>query len=69
MTKCIENATEEELKELLPDIPYEIVEIVYGYYHRGRMSVTAYTIKCSISSSTLYRYIKVVKTAYDKRVR
>lgn len=61
MKKCLENYSEEELKDLLPQISYEIINIVYGYLHRGRMPVERYCEKQSISKSTLYRYILIVK--------
>ncbi len=66
MKKCIENYSEDELKNLLPHIPYETVEIVYGYMHRGRMPVERYCEKQSISKSTLYRYIRIVETELNK---
>ena len=66
MKKCLENYSEEELKDLLPQISYEIINIVYGYLHRGRTTVDYYCNKRCISKSTLYRYISFVDKALDK---
>ena len=59
LTKCIQNYTEEELKEMFPQFPYEKIHICYCYYHRSRtLTVQAFASKFNISTSTLYRYLK-----------
>ena len=64
--KAIENLTELELIARVPNIPYEIVHIVYGYLHKGNtVNATAYAMKHHISEATLYRYLKRVKSEYE----
>ena len=55
--KNICNYTLEEFKELFKELPFDIVEIVYGYYHRDKTrTVSAYADSKGISVATLYRY-------------
>ena len=64
--KCLENLTELELQARLPDIPYEIIHIVYGYLHKPKtLTASGYAMKCHIGEATLYRYVKRVKTEYE----
>ncbi len=60
--KCIENYTEEELIQMLPNISSYIVHIVYSYLHKPR-SETAYGFarRNNISESLVYKYLKQVK--------
>ena len=62
MSKCIQNYTEDELRELLPNIPYDRIHIVYEYYHKSKL-ITAenFANKYFISKSTLFRYVKEIK--------
>ena len=67
--KALENLTENELYEALPNIPYEILQIVYKYIHRPKtISATAFAMRNYISEATLFRYLKKVKTAYEDLV-
>ena len=67
MKKCIENCSEDELKELLPNIPYEKIHIVYEYCHRPRHITVAKFVRIHcIGTTTLYRYIDEVKDLYNK---
>ena len=67
MEKCLENYTLEELKELLPQIPYYKIEIVYEYWHKPRgINAEIFSLKHNISTSTLYRYIKDIKKTIEK---
>lgn len=60
--KCINNYTEDELKSLLPFVPYEKIYIVYEYYHKSRsIKVYDFANKHNISTSTLYRYLNEIK--------
>ena len=53
------NYTIEEFREKFSDIPYEIVDIVYGYYHRDKSySVEIYARSKHISVATVYRYVR-----------
>lgn len=64
--KCLENLTELELQARLPEIPYEIIHIVYGYLHKPKtLTASGYAMKCHIGEATLYRYLKRVKTEYE----
>lgn len=52
----------EEFEELYSDLPYDIVKIVYDYYHRDKnYTVSAFADKNGISTATLYRYIKMIE--------
>lgn len=67
ISKCINNYTEQELKDLLPFIPYEKIHIVYEFYHKPRtMNAYSFSTKHNISVSTLYRYINEIKELLDK---
>ena len=60
--KHLANYTLEELKENYKHIPYDIIEIVYDYYHRDKSyTVEAFARKKHISVATLYRYIKRIE--------
>ena len=60
--KCINNYTEDELKSLLPFVPYKKIHIVYEYYHKSRsIKVYDFANKHNISTSTLYRYLNEIK--------
>ena len=62
MKKCIQNYTFEELKEVLPNIPYEKIKIVYEFYHRSKIiTADSFARQHCISRSTLYRYIKDIE--------
>ena len=62
MNKCFENYSLEELKELLPQIPYYKIEITYGYIHKPRnVKAEIFAINNNISVATLFRYIKETK--------
>ena len=64
--KCLENLTELELQARLPNIPYEIIHIVYGYIHKPKsLNASGYAMKCHIGEATLYRYLKRVRTEYE----
>ena len=64
--KCLENLTELELQARLPEIPYEIIHIAYGYLHKPKtLTASGYAMKCHIGEATLYRYLKRVKTEYE----
>jgi len=68
--KNISNYTLNEIKELLIDIPYDIVEIVYGYYHRNKTrTVEAYARSVGISVATLYRYKNLVENSFRRHQR
>jgi len=65
MGKCFQNYTLEELKNLLPQIPYYKIEIVYEYWHKSRnTNAEIFAINHNISIATLYRYIKEIKQAF-----
>lgn len=65
--KCIENYTLNEMKSLLEDVPYDKIEIVYGYLHRDKTYIVEnYARSKNISLTTLYRYIKTVKDSYKR---
>ena len=65
--KHITNYTREEFFEMFKEIPHDIVEIVYDYYHRDKTySVSRFAISKHISVSTLYRYIDTVKKEYKR---
>lgn len=67
VAKCINNYTEEELKQMLPQIPYEKIHIVYEYYHKPRnMNVYNFAKKHCIGTTTLYRYIHEIKLILNK---
>ena len=60
--KHISNYTYEEFKEMFKSLPYDIVDIVYDYYHRNKVySIQAFANSKHISVATLYRYIKKVE--------
>ena len=62
MNKCCENYTLEELKILLPHIPYYKIEIAYKYWHRSKnTNAEIFAINNNISAATLYRYVKDIK--------
>ena len=64
--KCLENLSELELQAHLPNIPYDVIHIVYGYLHKPKtLNATGYAMKCHVSEATLYRYLKKVKTEYE----
>ena len=65
--KNIANYTLDEFKEMFKTIPYDIVEIVYDYYHRDKSyTVCAFANKKGISTATLYRYIKMIDSHYKR---
>ena len=65
--KNIANYTLDEFKDLFKEIPYDIVEVVYGYYYRDKVyTVGAFANKHHISTATLYRYIAKVKNVYER---
>lgn len=65
MIKCIENYTEEELRDKLPSIPYDKIHIVYKYLHKPRtITADSFARQHCLSVSTLYRYIKDVKDMF-----
>lgn len=68
-SKCLENLTENEMIEMFPKIRYEVIHIVYGYLHRD-VSITCslYSYKNNISEATMYRYLKLIKSNYEKRL-
>ena len=64
--KCLENLSEEEMIKLMPSINKDIIELVYGYLHKGKgINASGYARKCNISEPTLYRYVKQVKNKYE----
>ena len=63
--KNLANYDLKEFKELFKTLPYDIVEIVYDYYHRNKgYTVSAFAKSKHISTATLYRYVRMVKEAY-----
>ena len=63
--KNLANYTLEEFKEMFKTIPYDIIEIVYGYYHRNKnYTVAAFAHKQGISTATLYRYRQIIRQEY-----
>lgn len=67
--KLINNCSLDELKAILErDISYEIIEIVYDYYHRNKAyTISAFVKRKNISVATLYRYIRKVNKLYNER--
>lgn len=66
-TKCLENLTEDELIQLMPNIRKDVIHIVYGYLHRkDKMNAEIYAIQNNIGVATLYRYLKLVRNTYEK---
>lgn len=64
--KALENLTEDEMIELMPNIKYEIIHMVYGYLHRPKtLSASGYAYRNNISDATLYRYLKQIKDKYE----
>ena len=64
--KAIENLTEDEMINLMPDIKYDILHITYDYLHKPKsVSAINFAYKNSISEATLYRYVKQVKNKYE----
>ena len=60
--KSIENYTLDELKESLPNIRFDIIEIAYGYWHKPHyLNAIGYARNNHIAVSTLYKYLKIVK--------
>lgn len=60
--KHLANYTLDELKEKYKHIPYDIIEIVYEYYHRDKnYTVQSFADRKHISTATLYRYIRKVE--------
>ena len=56
------NYTKDEFREMFLDIPNEMVDIVYGYFHRDKTySVEIYARSRHISVATLYRYVNLIK--------
>lgn len=67
--KALENLSEVEMCEALPNVSYDIIKIVYKYLHRPKtISATAFAMRNYISEATLFRYLKKVKTAYEDLV-
>lgn len=67
MNKCYENYTLEELKELLPQIPYYKIEIAYDYWHKPRsINSEIFAVNHNISIATLYRCLKDIKKTIKK---
>lgn len=65
-TKRLEELSESEMYKLMPDIRYDIIEVVYKYLHRdNNMSATIFAYKNHVSERTLFRYLKLVKTTYE----
>ena len=61
--KHLSNYTYEEFKEKFKELPCDIVEIVYDYYHRNKLyNIQAFANSKHISVATLYRYIKKIET-------
>lgn len=53
--------------EIMPNIDKEILEIVYGYFHKPiTMTSDIYAYKKNIGKTTLFRYINIVKKAYEE---
>ena len=66
-TKCLENFTEDELIELMPNIRKDVIHIIYGYLHRkDKINAEIYAIQNNIGVATLYRYLKLVRESYEK---
>ena len=60
--KTIENYTLDELKEKLPNVRFDIIEIAYGYWHKPHyLNAVGYARNNHIAVSTLYKYLKIVK--------
>ena len=49
------NYTKDEFRDMLKDLPWYMVDIMFGYYHR-ETSVELYAMSKNISVATLYRY-------------
>ena len=66
--KLIDNCTLQELKDKLEDyLSYDVIEIVYDYYHRNKIyTVSTFASSKKISVSTLYRYIDKVNKFYER---
>lgn len=64
--KSLNNLTEEEMIALMPKIKKDVIHIVYGYLHKGKLNAEIYAINKNISVATLYRYLKLVRETYDK---
>lgn len=66
MNKCLDNYTLNELKELLPHIPYYKIEICYDYCkNKRKVKVDNYARSKGISIATLYRYIRDIKKGLE----
>lgn len=63
--KCIENLSKDEMIKILPSIREDIIDIVYGYFHREALTSIGYAMSCGISEATLFRYVKQVKKKYE----
>ena len=66
--KHVSNYTKDEFKELLENLPWYMVDIMYGYYHR-ETSVQLYAMSKNISVATLYRYKHKVERELKRRLR
>ena len=65
--KNLANYELNELKALFCNIPYDIIEIVYDYYHRDKSyTVDVFAKKKHISVATLCRYIRRVNKQYEQ---
>ena len=66
--KLLCNYSLDELKHELEDkLSYDIIEIVYDYYHRNKIyTVSTFASSKKISVSTLYRYIDKVNKFYER---
>lgn len=63
--KSIYNLTLNEMCDLMPNINKEILDIVYGYLHKGRtITAYAYAMSKNISEPLIYKYVKKVKDTY-----
>lgn len=70
MSKCIENYTLDELKNIMPNVPYDKIEIFYEYTHRKK-NITApiFANNHCISVATLHRYVRIVKKCFKAVIK
>ena len=69
--KLLCNYTLDELKRILEnDVSYEIINIVYDYFHRSKdYNIQAFADSKHISVATLYRYINKIKYYYKRHLK
>lgn len=62
----LENLGLQEICELLPNLKYSTIKLVYDYLHRDtEMTAIEFADNNNVSEQLIYKYLKQVKTAYE----